>query len=64
MLASVLALMTAQVSAAIGIRHAARFGSAFLLMTGKNISNFIDEVYRTPPEIAAKATQMLGRAAQ
>ena len=33
-------------------------------MTGKNISNFIDEVYRTPPEIATKATQMLGRAEQ
>jgi tripartite-type tricarboxylate transporter receptor subunit TctC len=30
-------------------------------MSGKAIANFVEEAYRTPPEIAAKAAQMLGR---
>jgi tripartite-type tricarboxylate transporter receptor subunit TctC len=33
-------------------------------MNGPAIEAFVNDVYRTPPDIAAKATQMLGRAAQ
>jgi hypothetical protein len=33
-------------------------------MTGKAIASFIEDAYRTPPEIAAKAALMLGRAAR
>jgi tripartite-type tricarboxylate transporter receptor subunit TctC len=33
-------------------------------MTGSAIAGFVEEAYRTPPEIAAKAAQMLGRGAQ
>lgn len=31
-------------------------------MTGKAIASFVDEVYLTPPDIAARAAQLLGRA--
>jgi tripartite-type tricarboxylate transporter receptor subunit TctC len=34
---------------------------AFDPMSGKDIAAFVDEVYRTPPEVAAKAAQLLGR---
>jgi tripartite-type tricarboxylate transporter receptor subunit TctC len=30
-------------------------------MTGGAIAAFVDEAYRTPPDVAAKAAQMLGR---
>ena len=33
-------------------------------MTGRAIARFVDEAYQTPPEVAAKAAQMLGRGAQ
>jgi tripartite-type tricarboxylate transporter receptor subunit TctC len=33
-------------------------------MSGKTIASFVDDVYRTPPEVAAKAAQYLGRTAQ
>jgi hypothetical protein len=33
-------------------------------MTGSAIASFVDDAYRTPPEIAAKAAQMLGRGVQ
>src|SRR5262249_51331493 len=33
-------------------------------MSGGAIAAFVDEAYRTPADVAAKATQMLGRAAQ
>jgi tripartite-type tricarboxylate transporter receptor subunit TctC len=33
-------------------------------MTGKAIASFVDDAYRTPPEVAAKAAQYLGRTAQ
>ena len=33
-------------------------------MSGKAIASFVEDAYRTPPEVAAKAAQMLGRAAQ
>jgi tripartite-type tricarboxylate transporter receptor subunit TctC len=33
-------------------------------MRGRAIQSFVEEAYRTPPEVAAKAAQMLGRSAQ
>jgi tripartite-type tricarboxylate transporter receptor subunit TctC len=33
-------------------------------MTGAAIASFVDDAYRTPPDVAARAAQMLGRAAQ
>ena len=30
-------------------------------MRGEAIARFVDEVYRTPPVVAARAAQMLGR---
>ena len=33
-------------------------------MSGKTIASFVDDAYRTPPEVAAKAAQYLGRTAQ
>jgi hypothetical protein len=30
-------------------------------MTGKAIASFVDEIYQTPPDIAARAAQLLGR---
>jgi tripartite-type tricarboxylate transporter receptor subunit TctC len=33
-------------------------------MTGKGIASFVEDAYRTPPEVAAKAAQYLGRTAQ
>ena len=34
---------------------------AFAPMSGKDIAAFVDEVYRTPPGVAHKAAQLLGR---
>ena len=31
-------------------------------MTGQAISTFVDDAYRTPADVAAKAARMLGRA--
>ncbi len=33
-------------------------------MTGAAIAGFVEEAYRTPADVAAKATQMLGRTPQ
>ena len=33
-------------------------------MRGRAIQSFVEDAYRTPPEVAAKAAQMLGRSAQ
>ena len=30
-------------------------------MSGVDIAHFVDEVYQTPPEVAKKAAQLLGR---
>ena len=30
-------------------------------MSGKAITSFVEEAYKTPPEVTAKATQYLGR---
>jgi tripartite-type tricarboxylate transporter receptor subunit TctC len=35
---------------------------AFAPMRGTDIADFVDEVYRTPPDVAKKAAQLLGRA--
>jgi tripartite-type tricarboxylate transporter receptor subunit TctC len=39
----------------------AKASLAYDPMSGKEIEDFVDEVYRTPPEVAAKAAQLLGR---
>jgi tripartite-type tricarboxylate transporter receptor subunit TctC len=39
----------------------ARASLAFGPMSGKDIASFIDEVYRTPPSLAQRAAQLLGR---
>jgi tripartite-type tricarboxylate transporter receptor subunit TctC len=36
---------------------------SFSPMSGKDIASFIDTIYQTPPEIAKRAAQLLGRAA-
>ena len=33
-------------------------------MSGSAIARFVEEAYRTPPEVAGKAAQMLGRTPQ
>jgi tripartite-type tricarboxylate transporter receptor subunit TctC len=33
-------------------------------MNGQTVASFVDDVYRTPPEVAAKAAQYLGRTTQ
>lgn len=34
---------------------------AFAPMSGKDITAFVDDIYRTPPGVARKAAQLLGR---
>jgi len=39
----------------------AKASLSFSPMSGGDIAKFVDEVYRTPPEVARKAAQLLGR---
>jgi len=39
----------------------AKASLALAPMSGKDIASFVDEVYRTPPAVAQKAAQLLGR---
>jgi tripartite-type tricarboxylate transporter receptor subunit TctC len=45
------------------IADAEKIGVGIEPMNGPAIESFVDEVYRTPPDVAARATQMLGRTA-